>query len=174
MPDEPFTSLLDEALEAWEDVRKGVLDEADVIPEERWDWRPHEGSRSVQELLRHILESGLMAVGELSREDGDFRRQGYAEFHREYAGDIPEELEPADLRYRLTMSFAEGAATIRAAGEIHMLQRIRRFDGLRGTRLAWLNHNTAHEMYHRGQLALYARQMGLTPALTQKIMGGAG
>ena len=41
-----------------------------------------------------------------------------------------------------------------------------------GTRLAWMNHGIAHEEYHRGQIALYARLLGRVPALTQKILGG--
>jgi uncharacterized damage-inducible protein DinB len=53
-----------------------------------------------------------------------------------------------------------------------MLQRIRRFDGLLGTRLAWFEHGVAHEYYHCGQLALTARFMGVVPALTQRIRGG--
>lgn len=171
LADEPYTTLLDEAIEAWEDVRRGVLEEAAVIPEDRWDWRPHPESRTVAELLRHILESGLMAVGELAREDGDFQRQGFAEHLAEHAGELPGSMEPDELQDRLQLAFAEGAATLRAAGEIHMLQRIRRFDGLRGTRLAWFQHAVAHEMYHRGQLALYARQLGVTPALTRRIQG---
>ncbi|MDZ7363128.1 MAG: hypothetical protein ONB46_20750 [candidate division KSB1 bacterium] len=51
-----------------------------------------------------------------------------------------------------------------------MLQYITRFDGLKGTRLAWMNHGISHEEYHRGQLALYARLLGRVPALTQLIM----
>lgn len=172
MSDEPFTTLLDEALEAWESTRRGLLEEAGVIPEERWGWRPHPESRDVSELLRHVLESGLMAVGELAREDGDFTRQPFPDFVQEYAGHLPGTMEPDELKDQLRLAFAEGAATIRAAGELHMLQRIRRFDGLRGTRLAWFNHLVDHESYHRGQLALYARQMGITPALTRQIQGG--
>lgn len=171
MPDEPYTTLLDEVIEAWEDVRRGVLQEAEVIPEDRWDWRPDEGARSVHELLRHILESGLMATGELSRPDGDFTRQSFPEHLEEHAGEVPDDPDPGDLRHLLGLTFAEGAATLRAAGELHMLQTIRRFDGLHGTRLAWLNHAVAHESYHRGQLALYARQMGYVPALTRRIQG---
>lgn len=171
MADEGFTTLLDETLEAWEEARRGTLAEADVIPDERYGWRPHPEARSVQEILRHILESDLMASGELAREDGDFRRQGFPDFIAEYAGHIPDELTPDELRDHLRMSFAEGAASIRAAGELHMLQRIHRFDGLRGTRLAWLQHHVAHEYYHRGQLALYARQLDITPALTRRIHG---
>lgn len=54
-----------------------------------------------------------------------------------------------------------------------MLQLIERFNGARGTRLAWLHHGIAQEMYHRGQLTLYARLMGLVPALTKRIQGEA-
>jgi uncharacterized damage-inducible protein DinB len=66
----------------------------------------------------------------------------------------------------------EGEAALRRAGELHMLQFIRRFDGKMGTRLAWMNHGIAHEEYHRGQIALYARLLGRIPALTKLIQGG--
>ena len=66
---------------------------------------------------------------------------------------------------------AGGAQQFRQACELHMLQHITRFDGEQGTRLAWMNHGIAHEEYHRGQLALYARLVGRVPALTQLIYG---
>ncbi len=52
-----------------------------------------------------------------------------------------------------------------------LLQAITRFDGKQGTRLAWIYHGIAHEEYHKGQLALYARLRGKTPALTKLIEG---
>ena len=169
MPDEPYTNLLEEALEAWEDVRRGVLEEAEVIPDDRYDHRPHPESRSVSELLLHILESGEMMAGELTREDGDFTRQSFPEHLSEHAGHLPDDPSPAELRDLLRSRFGDAAARFRAAGELHLLQLIRRFDGQRGTRLAWMNHGIAHEMYHRGQLALYARTLDLVPALTRRI-----
>jgi len=169
--DEPYSNLLEEALEAWEDVRRGVLEEAEVIPDERYGDRPDPDARSVAELLHHILVSGEMMVGELTRKDGDFTRQSFPEHVAEHAADVPDDPDPEDLRHLLRMRFAEGAAAFRGYGELEMLQHIRRFDGKRGTRLAWLNHGIAHEMYHRGQLALYARTMGVVPALTRKIRG---
>ncbi|HSR43425.1 MAG TPA: DinB family protein [Longimicrobiales bacterium] len=171
MSDEPYTNLLEEALEAWEDARRGVLEEAEVIPDDRYDYRPHPESRSVQELLLHILESGEMMSGELSREDGDFTRQPFPDHIREHAGDLPADPDPVELRDLLMVRFAEGAAALRGRGELHMLQFIKRFDGKPGTRLAWMHHGIAHEMYHRGQLALYARMLDLTPALTRRIRG---
>jgi uncharacterized damage-inducible protein DinB len=53
-----------------------------------------------------------------------------------------------------------------------MLQTIERFDGKEGTRFAWLQHGIAQEMYHRGQIATYARLIGIEPALTRRIRGG--
>lgn len=171
MPEEPYTDLLEEALEAWEGVRRGVIEEAEAVPDDRYDYRPHEEARSVSELLVHILESAEMAAGELTRENGDFTRQSYPEHVREHAANLPEDPGPAQLRDLLRSRFGDAGARFRAAGELHMLQLIRRFDGQRGTRLAWLHHAIAHEMYHRGQLAMYVRTMGRVPALTRRIRG---
>lgn len=172
MSDPTSATLLDEALEAWEYTRRGVVEEASAIPDDEWSFRPHPEARSVAELARHILESGLMMVGELSRPDGDFGRQGHGAFIEEYAGHLPDDAPPSELRSLLASSFGEGAAAFRAAGEVHMLQLIRRFDGERATRLAWLHHGIEHENYHRGQLAAWVRLSGRVPALTRQIQGG--
>lgn len=49
--------LLDEALEAWEDARGGVIAEAENVPADRYGFRPEEEVRSVRELLLHIMRS---------------------------------------------------------------------------------------------------------------------
>lgn len=165
-------TLLDEALEAWEYTRQGVLSEASEFPDGDWGYRPHPDARSVAELVRHVIESGLMMVGELTRPDGDFQRQAPPEFMAEYARNLPDDPSPEELRSLLTSSFGEGAAAFRAAGEVHMLQLIRRFDGQYGTRHAWLQHGIDHESYHRGQLAAWVRISGRVPALTRLIHGG--
>jgi uncharacterized damage-inducible protein DinB len=77
-----------------------------------------------------------------------------------------------DLVRLLKSQFKEAEKKFLAAGELHMLQMIKRFDGQRGTRLAWLTHGIAHEEYHRGQLTVYERLLGIEPALTRKIRGG--
>lgn len=167
----PPSSLLDEAIESWEYARGGVLDEAEVIADEEYDFRPAPGARSVAELLRHIVESGLMMAGELSDPEGDFTRDDFQGFMDRYAGHLPESPEPHELRELLRWSLEDGVRKIRGAGQDAMLQAIRRFDGERWSRLAWMNHGIAHEEYHRGQLAMYARLLGHVPALTQKILG---
>jgi uncharacterized damage-inducible protein DinB len=167
-----YTTILEEALEAWGFAREGVIEELRNIPEKELGFRPREESRSAVELVQHIIESGLMMSGELSRPDGDFRRKSYEGFLKEYGKGVASRRSRRDLLEALRRTHRDGEKHVRQAGELHMLQLIQRFDGKRGTRLAWMNHGIAHEEYHRGQLALYARLLGRVPALTQRILGG--
>ncbi len=164
-------TLLDEAIESWEYVRQGVLAEAEGIPDDRWDFRPHERARTVSELVAHIVRHGLVMSGELTDPEGDFTRQPPPAFVTQYAAHIADDASPSALKELLTGTLEEGVAKFRAAGEDAMLRSIRRFDGERWSRLTWMYHGIGHEDYHRGQLAMYARIMGLVPALTRAIYG---
>jgi uncharacterized damage-inducible protein DinB len=165
-------SLLDEALEGWTYTRQGVIAEVENLPEAAFDFRPSDESRTTRELVQHIIESGLMMSGELTRPDGDFQRQPYPKFLKEYAKGVANHRTRTALLKALTRTQADGDALIRSAGEVWMLQTIRQFDGSRATRLSWMQHGVAHEEYHRGQIALYARLVGRVPALTKLIQGG--
>jgi uncharacterized damage-inducible protein DinB len=167
----PFQSLLDEALESWAYTRSGLISEIQNLSEADLKMRPHSESRTPTELAIHIVESGLMMSGELSRPEGNFQRKTYPQFIKEYARNIPQVAKKSEIVQLLKRSHADGDKKIRAAGELHMLQMIARFDGEHGSRLAWMNHGISHEEYHRGQLALYARLAGRVPALTQLIYG---
>ena len=163
--------LFEELLEAWRYTRAGVIAEAENLPESRFLERPAGVGRSPLELVNHIVESGRLMSGELSRANGDFRRKPYPEL-------ISEHLAPDDVAHskseaveRLRRSHAEGDAALRKAGAERLLEPIRQFNGEHATRLAWMHHGVSHEEYHRGQLALYARLFGETPALTKRILG---
>ena len=164
-----FQSLLDEALEAWTDARQGIIEEVENIPAERFDFRPTPETRSVAELVQHILEVSLMMTGELTRADTDFRRAPWPELLALYASHVGQAETKSALLDLLRSSIQESARQFREAGELAMLQLITRFDGQQGTKLAWLHHGIAQEMYHRGQLTLYPRLLGVEPALTRRI-----
>ena len=164
-----FKSILDEALEAWADARQGVIDELDNLPADSFTTRPVPGMRSVAEMTVHILEVAQMMVGELCREDTNFRRLPWRELLGMHAGELLQLTEREDLLAALRTTLEAGIERFREVGELHMLQTIERFDGEQGTRLAWLHHGIAQEMYHRGQLAAYARLLGEVPALTKRI-----
>jgi uncharacterized damage-inducible protein DinB len=164
-----FENLLDEALEAWGDARKGVIAELENLPADSFVARPVPGMRSVAEMAVHVLEVAQMMVGELCREDTDFRRLPLHELLELHAGDLLALTDRDNLLSALHTTLENGIERFREVGELHMLQTIERFDGERGTRLAWLQHGIAQEMYHRGQLAVYARLLGEVPALTKRI-----
>jgi uncharacterized damage-inducible protein DinB len=112
-----------------------------------------------------------MMAGELSRPDGDFLRVPYPKLVAEYLseGDVASSKQEAVAQLR--RSQAEGEAILRSAGAEQLAKPIRQFNGEFASRIAWLHHGISHEEYHRGQLAIYARLYGETPALTKLIMG---
>lgn len=166
-------SLFDELLEAWRYTREGVIAEIENLPESVLISAPSPLGRSGLELANHIVESGRLMAGELSRADGDFTRKPYPDLIAEHSrkGDLAgTRQEAVDL---LRRSLAEGEGTLRAAGLERMLEPIRQFNGAPATRLAWMHHGVSHEEYHRGQIAIYARLGGEKPALTKLIEGSA-
>ncbi|MCH7875247.1 MAG: DinB family protein [Gemmatimonadetes bacterium] len=166
-------SLLEETLEAWRDVRDGLADEVRNIPARHFDFRPTPEVRSVRELVQHILEVAMFMTGELTRTDTNLRRKPWPKLLAMYATPAYEARTKQQLIRLLRSQLKEAERRFRAAGELALYQLITRFDGEQGTKFTWLQHGIAQEMYHRGQLALYARLLGLEPALTQRIRGGA-
>jgi uncharacterized damage-inducible protein DinB len=166
-----FKSLLEETLEAWDDVRSGLIAEVRNIPPKQFDFRPAAGVRSVRELVVHVLEVAMMMTGELTRDDTNFRRLPWPALLKMHAGPAYRAKSRSELLKLLKSQFKDADARFRAAGELHMLQWITRFDGEKGTRFTWLQHGIAQEMYHRGQFTVYERLMGIEPALTRRIRG---
>jgi len=167
-----FTDLLEETLEAWHGTRQGLIDEVRNIPAGRFDFRPTPHSRTVRELVQHVLEVAMMMTGELTRRDTDFHRASWQRLLARYARPAWQARSKPALLRLLRTQLRDAERQFRRAGELELLQLITRFDGGRGTKLAWWHHGIAHEEYHRGQLALYARLLGREPALTRRIRGG--
>ena len=165
------TTLLDEALDGWRYTREGVIAELENIPAESFDFSPAATVRTVAQLARHIVESGTVMAGELTHPDGNFTRQSYPEFLKEYASGLDARQDKASLIRLLRTSLEAGTARFQKAGDVRMLQLITQFNGQPATRLSWMSHGIAHEEYHRGQLCVYARLLGLVPALTRLIHG---
>ena len=166
-----FNSVLDETLEAWRGVREGVIDEVRNFSSGEFDYRPTPKSRSLRELVQHILEVAMMMTGELTRPDTDFHRAPWPKLLALYSKPAYRARTKVQLVEVLRTQQRGAERKFRGAGSLALYQFITRFDGQQGTKLAWLNHGIAHEEYHRGQLALYARLLGHVPALTQLIEG---
>lgn len=166
----PITPL-EEALESWEDIRHGLIAEVRNIPADRFDFRPAPEARSVRELVRHILEVALMMTGELCRPDTNLHRKPWPRLLELYDAPLRSAHSKKDLLRVLRATLEESRERFRALGEEGIKQVMTRFDGKKGTKLAWMHHGLAHEEYHRGQLTVYERLLGIEPALTRLIKG---
>lgn len=162
-------TLLEEVIEAWRDARGGVIEEARNIPERQFTFSPAPHTRTVAELLRHIMEVSMMMVEELTRSETDLTARTFAELLEPHSRALSRLKTKRSLLAALDSTLEEGIDRLRQCGDLHLMQAMVRFDGERGTRLTWLHHAISQEMYHRGQLATYQRIMKIEPALTKRI-----
>ncbi len=157
---------LDRLIETWSEVRAGLVKEAAQIPENQFSYRPAPESRTVAEILQHIVEAQKMIVGETSRPDPNLMRQSFADHIKEYAPEVGAISDKNGLLELLRSSIETSEATLRSS-YVDLNYTMRRFDQKEVSKFEFLNFAIAHEMYHRGQLTVYERLMGVEPALTQ-------
>ena len=157
---------IDRLVQTWSEVRTGLINEASQIPEDKFLFRATPETRSVAELLQHIVQTQKALVGETCRENTNLMRQSFADHLDEYAPGVADITDKNGLLELLRSSIEPAEATIRGYGD-GLQQTMRRFDGKEVTKFDFLNFAIAHEMYHRGQLTVYERLLGVEPALTQ-------
>ncbi len=161
------SSLLDEVLDYWYEVRKGMIKELQVVPEARMNFRATLETRTVAEILQHVLEVAIATVEELLREDTNFHRAPYPQLLHNYAPNISKADTKEKLVDLLVEQYKDAVQRLKSAGGLFMMQYITKPDGGKGTRFTMLTDAIAHEMYHRGQLTVFTRLLGLEPALTK-------
>jgi uncharacterized damage-inducible protein DinB len=160
-------TLLDETLQRWYSIRRGVIRELSNIPQTRLTFRATLETRSIMDIVHHILELSIITVEELLREDTNLERASLSQLANVYAPNITRADTQEKLVNLLVEQYRDAETRLREAGDLHMLQLVPKIDGSRDTRLSLLLEALQHEMYHRGQLTVYARLIGLEPALTR-------
>ncbi len=159
---------IDNLIGTWKEVRGGLIEEVSQIPADQFSFRATPETRSVSELLQHVIETQKTLVGEVAREETNLMRQGISEHAREYAPEVAGVDDKNGLLELLRNSMETSEASIRAIGD--GLQATGR--GLGGREVAKIDLLTfaiSHEMYHRGQLTVYERLLKIQPALTGRF-----
>ena len=108
---------IDRLVESWSEVRTGLINEASQIPEDQFSFRATPETRSVAELLQHIVQTQKLIVGEACREDTNLMRQSFADHINEYAPDVAGVSDKNGLLELLRSSMEPAEATIRDCGE---------------------------------------------------------
>ena len=164
---------IENIIESWTEVRTGLIDEANQIPADKFTFQPVPESRSVRELLQHLIESQKFLVGEACRPDTNLMRGSFAENVKSYAPGVREVNDKDELLNLLRTTMEESAEKLRGAAD-EMRNTMKRFDGKEMSKLGFMSFAIAHEMYHRGQLTVYERLLNIQPALTTRFRKAFG
>jgi uncharacterized damage-inducible protein DinB len=159
---------LDGLIGSWKEVRSGLVDEAASIPEDKFTFQATPETHSVAALLQHVIEAQKMLMGEVCRADTNLLRQSFAEQIKAYAPEVGGVTDKDGLLALLRSSMDETEAKLLNAGD-ELGNEMKRFDGKPMTKYAFVSFAIAHEMYHRGQLTVYLRLLGIEPVLTRRF-----
>jgi uncharacterized damage-inducible protein DinB len=164
---------IENIIESWKEVRSGLIDEANQIPADKFDFQPAPESRSVRSLLQHLIESQKFLVGEACRPDTNLMRGSFADNLKTYAPGVRDVNDKEELVNLLRAAMDESAEKLRGAAD-EMRNTMKRFDGKEMSKMAFMSFAIAHEMYHRGQLTVYERLLNIEPALTTRFRKAFG
>ena len=152
----------------WRDVREGLISEVEKIPDDQFSFRATPETRSIAELLHHVIEVQKILVGETCREGSNIRRQSFADHTNEYAAGVSDVSDKQGIIGQLRSSMDQAEPCVRSYAE-KLNEPMNGLDGRPSTKGAILTMALGHEMYHRGQLTVYERLLNIEPVLTGRI-----
>ncbi len=152
----------------WKDTRTGLIQEVEKIPEDQFSFRATPETRSIAELVQHIISAQKILVGETCRANTNLMRQSFAAHGKEYAAGVNEVTDKNGLLELLRSSMDEAEACLNSYGD-KLDETMNRLDGKQTSKSAFLTFSLSHEMYHRGQLTVYERLLNSEPVLTERL-----
>ena len=161
-------TLIEEVAKNMESQRAGVVAEIENTSESDLDYRIAPEAKSVRDIAQHIADVSVGFVDEILKTDGSFMNLFNPDIQAALTAKVARAQTKAELVDVLKTTGAQNAARVREAGERLVTETMPTIIGPQ-TRLSALWFAVAHEMYHRGQLAICGRGCGVVPALTQRI-----
>jgi uncharacterized damage-inducible protein DinB len=155
-------------------VRNNTLKIAGEIPEEKYGFRPAEGSRTIAQTLIHISNVHKFALA-INRDNVLSTMEGfnYPAFIGPVAASEQETMTKEQIVARLTATGEEFESWVKRLTDDFLSQSIAMPPGGNPpsrSRFETLIAVKEHEMHHRGQLMLMERLIGITPHLTREAM----
>jgi len=144
-------------LAAYDETAKKLHDLAEAIPEDRYDWRPAEGVRSVKEVVRHIGYGGYFLCSFLGVTPPPEAAKSFDEMHeKEGIGNKADAIATLDASLAFTRKVAENATP-------EQLSKMVDFFGSQTSGRGMFLRLHGHMSEHLGQLIAYARSNGVVP-----------
>ena len=153
-------------------VRKNTLIIAEEIPEDKYGYRPAEGTRTVAELLAHIALGGKLPEQlNLVEKRSSMEGFDYMKFMGGVAAEVAKPRTKAEILALLKDEGEKYAQALESLSDAFLGESIVMPQGgtpPSRTRFDMLASVKEHEMHHRGQLMLIERLLGITPHLTRE------
>jgi uncharacterized damage-inducible protein DinB len=159
----------------WKTARVGLSKEVERIPEDQFSFRATPETRSVLELIHHIIGAGKFFIGETCRPDPNILRRPFNEHTKAYAVGVENVSDKTGLIELLSSTMEDAEKTITEHKD-QLNDLMTGLDGRPTPKIAFLYFGMSHEMYHRGQLTVFERLLNVEPALTEqfrKLTAGA-
>jgi uncharacterized damage-inducible protein DinB len=152
----------------WKDAREGLIQEVEKIPEDQFSFRATPETRSIAEILQHLIQAQKILVGETCREETNIMRQSMVAHAQEYAPGVHKVTDKNGLIELLRSSMEEAQACIGESAD-KLDATMTAINGQPTSKSAFLTFCVSHEMYHRGQLTVFLRLLNIEPVLTGKL-----
>lgn len=160
-----------ELARSYRTVRENTIKIAEEIPEDKLDFSPAPGTRTVRQLLTHIaLSDAFAGVHKEKRTSFDG-----IDFPKLVAQMQAEEAKPrtkAELIAFLRQRGEETASWLETLSDAFLAEQFTQPVGMippTKSRFEMIMSMKEHEMHHRGQLMLVQRMLGITPHLTRAM-----
>jgi len=153
-------------------VRGNTLKIAEEIPEDKYGYRPAEGTKTVSEQLTHIALSARFNE-QIHFVEKRTSMEGF-DFMKFMGGLGAEQAKPRSKAEVIALLKEEGekfAKRLESLSDDFLGQSVTMPPGAHPparTRFDMLASVKEHEMHHRGQLMLVERMLGITPHLTRE------
>jgi uncharacterized damage-inducible protein DinB len=154
-------------------VRMNTIKIAEEIPEDKYGFRPAEGSRSVAETLAHIAVMSRVQE-QIHVVDRCNTLVGFDFFG--LVGKLQAEVKtPRTKAQILELLRTEGekyAKILEGASETFLAEQVQYPEPMeprQKSRFEMLTSAKEHEMHHRGQLMVMERLLGITPHMTRQM-----
>ena len=152
-------------------VRGNTLKMAEEIPEDKYDYRPTPGTRTVGQQLVHIALGPTFSLHVHGSKISDMKTVNFQELMTRIGAEEAKPRSKAEIIAFLKSegdrfaSFAEGLSDAFLAEQVAMAPGA---SPATKSRLEMLLGTKEHEMHHRGQLMLVQRMIGIVPHLTRE------
>jgi uncharacterized damage-inducible protein DinB len=141
----------------YDDVRRNIIESAEKMPEDNYDFRPTQSVRTFRQLIGHLIDDQY-AICALAR--GEPNPQGPAQKMERNGG------SKAALVAGLRNSFEYCDALYGRLTDAIAAERVQSYDGTMQPRIQLLMIHTNHTNLHYGNMIVYLRVNGLVPPST--------